>query len=457
MWIPPLRTRIIVSFFICLVLGMAIMGVVMTFALSMAIGIIGGFVFFLLAGLVLRQWVLQPIDGLRRTVEDVGDGHAPRPVVESGDDDLAALAQAITRLSTASQQRIEALEAEQAKISAIVDNMVVGIIALDAQGCIHFINPSARHIFDIGAEEVVGQPLLDIVRHHGLADFVDQARSHEQGGVCHGEIEVRLSTPRVLDVNSVSIPLGTLTTGVLLIFHDMTELRRLEQARVEFVANVSHELRTPLTAIKGYLETLLDEMPTKESRNRRFLEVVNTHTERLGRLVDDLLQLSNIETGRVVLHPESIALAKFMTEVASMFEGKCAQQGIVLENAIPPNLQVYADRDRLTQIFVNLINNALQYTPKGGQVTLVAQVEDGGFVAIQVRDTGQGVPASALPRLTERFYRVDKARSREQGGTGLGLAIVKHLVHLHGGRLHIESEVNKGMMVQVALPGQSGS
>jgi signal transduction histidine kinase len=231
----------------------------------------------------------------------------------------------------------------------------------------------------------------------------------------------------------------------------LAEVQRLEQVRTEFVANVSHELRTPLTVIKGYLETLLDEAPAQPETHRRFLEVAYTHAARLSRLVDDLLELSNLETGKAVLKLSAVDIHGAADEIMAMFEKKAAHKTLVVRNETPTGLLARADRDRLSQVLVNLVDNAVKYTPEGGTVTIGGARRPDQLVALWVSDTGSGIPSSDLPRLTERFYRVDKARSRELGGTGLGLAIVKHLVQAHGGELVIESDLGKGTKVSFTL------
>jgi two-component system phosphate regulon sensor histidine kinase PhoR len=266
--------------------------------------------------------------------------------------------------------------------------------------------------------------------------------------------EVGLGPPieRMVEAHATSVAITPTGPGTLLVLHDITELRRLERVRTEFVANVSHELRTPLTSIRGYLETLLDGALEEPVNGRRFIEIAHTHAERLSRLVDDLLQLSDIETGKVVLQPEAHVLHEMAADVAAMFEKRATQKQLLLANNVPADLQVQADRDRVTQILVNLVDNAVKYTPEGGGVILGATRALNGFVTVWVDDTGIGIPSTDLPRLTERFYRVDKARSRELGGTGLGLAIVKHLVQAHGGELWLESELGKGTTVYFTLP-----
>jgi two-component system phosphate regulon sensor histidine kinase PhoR len=237
-----------------------------------------------------------------------------------------------------------------------------------------------------------------------------------------------------------------------MVVDDVSELRRLEQVRTEFVANVSHELRTPLTAIQGYLETLLGGALDEPEHARRFLEVAFRHTERLGRLLNDLTDLSNIELGKVSLRLTPTGLGPVLDSVLEIVAGKARDTGVTVSADVPKGLSVHADHDRLAQILINLVDNAVKYTPSGGSVTVRARALDAERVEIAVSDTGVGIPLADLPRITERFYRVDKARSRELGGTGLGLAIVKHLVFAHGGELTIDSVEGRGTTVRVTLP-----
>jgi two-component system phosphate regulon sensor histidine kinase PhoR len=256
----------------------------------------------------------------------------------------------------------------------------------------------------------------------------------------------------VLQVHAVPLALGGDETGVVMVLHDVTELRRLELVRTEFVANVSHELRTPLTAIHGYLETLLHGALEEPEHARRFLEIVFRHTERLGRLIDDLTDLSNIELGKITLRLEPTAVAAVIDTVVPIMQPRADAAGVALVVKLPSDLpDVRADHDRLVQVLLNLVDNGVKYTARGGEVRVTAR-ETGGMVVVAVADTGVGIPAPDLPRITERFYRVDRARSRELGGTGLGLAIVKHLVQAHGGHLSIQSEVGRGTTVRFTLP-----
>ena len=235
--------------------------------------------------------------------------------------------------------------------------MVEGVIALDPQGKIIMTNPSACRILDLVDERMEGQSLLEVVRNKGLADLVDWCRTLNSTDRYRREIDLHTPNPRVLEVNAMPLTLSHNLRGIVLVLHDITELRRLEQVRAEFVANVSHELRTPLTAIKGYLETLLDESSIEPATHRRFLEVAHVHAERLGRLIDDLLNLSNIETGKVILHLSEVNLSDIVQEVVAMFEKDATKKGVTFVNRVDRPISVYADRDRLSQILLNLVDN----------------------------------------------------------------------------------------------------
>ncbi len=403
----------------------------------------------LAVGLWLGKRLVKPVNDIQTDIERVLTGWTENES-DAETDEWIGLRKALQYIATHSQERFHLLETERAKSTAILDSMTEGVIALDERGHVVLMNPAARRILHVSDDSRETRTLLEVVRHRGLAELIERCQ-REHAEPCTREIEWHVPALRVLEVNAMPVPFSSQARGVLLVFHDVTELRRLETVRAEFVANVSHELRTPLTAIKGCLETLLDEAPPQSATHRRFLEVANGHAERLGRLVNDLLNLSDIETGKVVLYPRAISLRAFVSETAAMFARDAAKKGVHLVNQVPADLSVQADRDRLSQILVNLADNAVKYTPKGGHVRFLA-AEETGHVRLTIQDTGQGIPASELPRITERFYRVDKARSRGEGGTGLGLAIVKHLVQLHGGTLQIDSEYGKGTTIAFLLP-----
>jgi two-component system phosphate regulon sensor histidine kinase PhoR len=422
---------------------------------ALGIGAALAIVVVLGVGAFLSRRVTRPVARMQAIAQRMAAGDFEQRVPAAGGDEVAELGHALNRMALALRDKVQTLEAERTEVAAILERMVEGVIALDERGRVLLMNPGARAIFDLregAAGRVDGRPLLEVVRQKALLDLVEACRAGAPPEGSRREVELGPPVNRILRAHAVPVPFARQGTGVVLVLHDVTELRRLERVRAEFVANVSHELRTPLTSIKGYLETLLDGALDDRAHARRFLETAHTHAERLGRLVDDLLQLSDVETGKVALRLEPIRLGELAGAVATMFEPQAAQKGLVVLNEVPASLAVQADTDRLSQILVNLVDNAVKYTPDGGRVTLSAAGGPAGMVEVAVADTGIGIPSLDLPRITERFYRVDKARSRELGGTGLGLAIVKHLVQAHGGALTIESALGKGTTVRFTLP-----
>ncbi len=401
----------------------------------------------------MTQW-LSPITEVQQAAEELALVCGLNEPIAKYGDEIDDTRRMLTHLSSRLRERMHTLEGERAKVTAILDSMVEGVMALDEQGRILVANPSVRRILDFKHDTLEDYSLLEVVRNRELADLVEWCQSLDISERCSREVVLTMPQRRVLEVNAMPLALVEQRRGLVLVLHDVTELRRLEKVRAEFVANVSHELRTPLTAIKGYLETLLDESSPDPAMYRRFLSVALAHADRLGRLVNDLMNLSDIETGKITLKRNLVPLAEVVSEVAGIYHNEAIKKGVSIVTRVSPDIHVWVDRDRVSQIIVNLVDNALKYTSKEGHVTFttVSSSEMPGHVTLQIRDTGQGIPSADLPRLTERFYRVDKARSREEGGTGLGLAIVKHLVHVHGGTIQIDSELGKGTTVGVSLP-----
>jgi two-component system, OmpR family, phosphate regulon sensor histidine kinase PhoR len=421
---------------------------------TVVLGALLAFGVVLAVGLFISRRVTRPVTEMQAIARRMAEGSFVQKVPITGSDEIAGLGRTLNLMAERLNEKIRDLEGERAKVAAILDSMVEGVIAIDYRGRILLMNHAARLIFDLRGEPVEGRPFLEVMRHKALLDLVESCQSAKLEG---NRREVELGPPvgRTLEAHASAVAVDPSGHGVLLVLHDVTELRRLERVRTEFVANVSHELRTPLTSIRGYLETLLDGALEEPANARRFLEVAHTHAKRLSRLVDDLLQLSDIETGKVVLKLAPLVLHDVAADVAAIFEKQAAEKPLTLVNQVPSDLRVQADWDRLTQILVNLVDNAVKYTPQRGHITLAASRRPHGLVTVWVADTGIGIPSIDLPRITERFYRVDKARSRELGGTGLGLAIVKHMVQAHGGELWLESELGKGTTVYFTLPEAS--
>jgi two-component system, OmpR family, phosphate regulon sensor histidine kinase PhoR len=436
-------------------LALPLSAVTTSYATLHQVMLAGGAVALLVAlaiGLFVAGRVTRPVVEMQSIARQMSQGNFLVRAPTRSMDEIGALGRSLNVLATRLREKIEDVEQEQAKVTAILDGMVEGVIAVDGHERIVLMNERARAIFNLGGVRAERKPFLEVIRNAELHEVFRATRAATEAPVRR---EVSLTAPagRVLQVHGVPLLLAGGETGVVIVLHDITELRRLEQVRTEFVANVSHELRTPLTAIHGYVETLLGGALEEPDNARRFLEIVHRQTERLGRLINDLTDLSNIELGKVSLRLAPTPLDEVVDSVLAVIEPRARRGGVTLGTKMSPGLPpVKADHDRLAQILINLVDNAVKYTQGGGAVTVRASETARGTVEVSVEDTGVGIPSSDLPRITERFYRVDKARSRELGGTGLGLAIVKHLVLAHGGELHIESDVGRGTTVRFTLP-----
>ena len=326
--------------------------------------------------------------------------------------------------------------------------MVEGLLLLDESGRIQLANRAFIALFALQTD-VRGKTILEALRLHELAELVDLLAI---GGQVLGH-QMKLPGPgeRWLQINGAAIFNGGDRHGTLLVFHDLTRLKRLERTREEFVANVSHELRTPLSLIKGYVETLLDGAKDNPEVAGKFLQTIDRNAERLRLLIEDLLTISELESGRVKLNLQTVALQPLVAKVFTDLQSRAATKRIEFHNQVS-DLAVLADTDRLEQVLGNLIDNAIKYGKSEGSVTVGTRARNGGQIETFVQDDGPGIPAESLERLFERFYRVDKARSREQGGTGLGLSIVKHIIQNHGGKVWASSEPGKGATFFFTLP-----
>jgi two-component system phosphate regulon sensor histidine kinase PhoR len=406
-------------------------------------------------GIFVAGRVTRPVVEMQAIARQMSEGQFAVRAPAGSMDELGSLGRALNVMVARLREQIETLRSERAKATAILDGMVEGVLAVDGHEVVLLMNERARALFGVGPGRGEGKPFLEVIRNADLHEIFRAGR--HAGDVARRELRLTAPVERTLRVTAVPLPLGPEPPGVVMVVDDVSELRRLEQVRTEFVANVSHELRTPLTAIQGYLETLLGGALEEREHAQRFIEVAFRHTERLGRLLNDLTDLSNIELGKVSLRVGPTALKPVVDSVLEIVTAKARDRGVEVIADVPERLSAHADHDRLAQILINLADNAVKHTPAGGTVTIRARALDGERVELAVSDTGVGIPPADLPRITERFYRVDKARSRELGGTGLGLAIVKHLVLAHGGELTIESDEGRGTTVRFTLPAGAGA
>jgi two-component system phosphate regulon sensor histidine kinase PhoR len=396
-----------------------------------------------LLALLAGRSVAQPLITIGAAARAIAAGAPPR-FPRSGIPDIDGLVQALRQMHQQLGDRFDELRREQAETAALVESMVEGVIAADERGRTVTANAAARRL--LGYEVTDALPdLPELFRVKAAREVVDAVLRGQ--AVADRELDI---DGRAILMNARPLPSG----GAVLVMHDLTELRRLEAVRRDFVANVSHELKTPLTSISGYAETLLADTPDPDT-TRRFLSTILDNARRMQRLVDDLLDLARIEAGRWQPEPESLDVQETAREMWNELAERAAVRGVQFEVDIAPGAgTVVADADALRQVLTNLLDNSLRYTPRGGRIVVRSRLEDSG-VAISVADNGSGIAHEHLPRIFERFYRADQARSREEGGTGLGLAIVKHLVEAHGGIVYAESERGVATTVTCWFPGSA--
>ncbi|WP_035106612.1 two-component system histidine kinase PnpS [Desulfovirgula thermocuniculi] len=411
----------------------------------------------LLAWLLYRR-VIEPLREITAAAGSIARGDLSRELHIYSEDEIGELARSINEMAGQLRRTIELVSGERNRMRAILDSMADGVIALDSEGRVLLVNPVIEEVFGIRGEACQGKGLLEVVRNYDVERVLQRALKTQEPVVQEVKVVGAGPEARVFRIHATPLKeAGRESGGVVAVMRDITERKKLEQMRTEFVANVSHELRTPLTSLKGFLETLLEGAADDPDTCRRFLKIMQEETERLTRLIDDLLHLSKIEERRVVHRWQPVDIHAVIHRVVSLFHPQAAEKGVALEAVVPADLPgVYGDPDLLAQVLINLVDNAVKYTPAGGRVTVRAREEKGGL-RVEVEDTGIGIPPESLPRVFERFYRVDKARSRELGGVGIGLAIVKHIVRAHGGKIGVESTPGRGSLFYFTLPADEGT
>lgn len=398
----------------------------------------------------VARGVGQPIDELIRNAARMEAHNLEQRVFIDSPPELAQLGQEFNRLNTRLAARIGQLEQDHEQLRAILGGMVEGVVALDAQQHVLFANERARQLLEF-VQSPVGRPLWEVVRQRPLLDAVQKAL--DRGEPCREELSWTGREPRSLTLHAARLP-GKPPRGAVLVLHDTTELRRLERLRQDFVANVSHELKTPLAVIQACVETLLDGAIDDVQHRGPFLKQIASQSERLHSLIMDLLSLARIESGEELFEPRAVPVEEVVQDGVERHRARAETRNQALTVEPPPapsDLQVWADEDALNQILDNLLDNALKYTPEGGRIRIGWGLVE-GQVYLEVADTGIGIPEADLPHIFERFYRVDRARSRELGGTGLGLSIVKHLVQALQGTLRATSRVGHGTTFTIWLP-----
>lgn len=373
----------------------------------------------------------------------------PRFVINK-DDELGHLNESLHQMACILENRMAKTMHEKDQMETILASMVEGVLAFDITGRLLMMNKTAEEMIGVNFREVENRFFLEVIRNYQLSDLLQKCLSDGLRQVI--EVKITSADPEYYRIYITPIVSKDVSKGVIVVLRNVTEVRLLEQVRSDFVANVSHELRTPLTSIKGYVETLLDGEIENIDNAQRFLTVINKETDRLNRLINDLLYLSMIETGRVEIAKKWIDAQELIDRVSELLQPVAAQKNITIESEISAEARVlYGSPDMLEQVMINVVENAVKYSYEGGTVRILIETCEQGR-CIKVIDRGIGIPSENLARIFERFYRVDKGRSRKAGGTGLGLSIVKHIVERHRGHVQVESEEDKGTTFTIILP-----
>ncbi len=396
--------------------------------------------------LLVAERTARPVRRLIGAAERMAEGEFA-PLSPSTRDEIGQLTHALDRMGARLQEQMAVLAAERGRLAAIVEHLVDGIIITDGAGIVHLINPAAARLLGTGQASALGQPIAHALRHHRLIQLWQQAEETGKEQVQAVELD-----PQDLFLQAIARPLagdGQSDEGYLIILQDLTRIRRLETVRRDFVSNISHELRTPLASLKALVDTLRDGALDDPPAAHRFLDRMDTEVDAMTQMVQELLELSRIESGQVPLRLQPVLVAEVVTPPTERLRPQAERAGLRLSLDVPSSLPpVLADAERVQQVVTNLVHNAIKFTPAGGEVTVAASAMQ-GEVIISVRDTGVGIPTADLPRIFERFYKADRARRR--GGTGLGLAIAKHIVQGHGGRLWAESREGHGSTFYFSL------
>ncbi|MCK9594842.1 MAG: ATP-binding protein [Candidatus Omnitrophica bacterium] len=405
------------------------------------LGLFFALVLAFILGSVMAGRITKPINKMIRVSRKFSEGDFSRRIIQDSRDEIGELAVTLNKMAQDIEDKIRQIETQNQKLTAILNSMIEGVIVVDKAGYIVSINHTIEKIFDVSEKDALGKLFLETVRNNDILEAI--TRVFKDGNSVSAQLDLIFPVRRIFQINAAPIFYNQTVSGCLVVIHDITEIRRLETMRRDFVANVSHELKTPLTSIKGFVETLLEGALEDKENNRDFLRIIHDHAERLNSLVNDLLSLSYLESKEIILDKNDLNLNQQLEEVIAGFMAQLKKRGIAIKNELPPGLTVKADIDRIKQVFINLIDNAIKFNKENGSIRVFSQ-ELEGEIKICVEDSGMGIPAKDIPRIFERFYRVDKARSRSLGGTGLGLSIVKHIVELHGGRAGLESSEGLG-------------
>ncbi|TBL75027.1 two-component system histidine kinase PnpS [Paenibacillus thalictri] len=422
--------------------------------------IVGLLIVFILAGLISYRvafGITRPIERITQVAQQITNLNYKARVTIRKKDEIGQLGQAINRMADSLQLQMNRIQENESRLKSVLENMISGVMMIDREEKIVLLNRAAEDIVGFSGQELHGKRFDEAKLHFEFTQLIRTCiDEHEH---IRDEMVFYYPTERILEINlNPVLQTEDEWSGVLIVLHDITAVRRLERMRSEFVANVSHELKTPIAAVKGFAETLLAGALNDKDTAKSFLQIIFDESERLNRLIGDILELSKIESKRIPMNFSPVHLNSFVGNCLKVMKTEARRKQIDLEMHVDDDMYMEADEDRLRQILINLLSNGINYTPEGGRVRVRVEgavtAEDGEYETVRfiISDTGIGIPKKDLPRIFERFYRVDKARSRSSGGTGLGLSIVKHLVELHKGSIRVESEVGFGTRFIIEMP-----
>ena len=409
-------------------------------------------VFILILNVLVSKRLSKPVEEITRAARAISGGNFDIKVYPEVGGELDALGQSVNVMAKEIKKKVHEITQEKKTLSTILRDMSDGVMVVNANGTIVLVNSVLEEL--LGDEsDLVGKTPVEIIRSAQLQDSFDIIL--KEGGNFQMELSVATSGPdKVFDITATALRPLKKTEGAVAVFHDITELKHLDKVRKDFVANVSHELRTPLTSVKGYAETLFEGEIKDQSKINSFAQIILKHANRLSALVEDLLSLTRLESEGSTPNKREINLSEVLDASILVVKPAAEEKRLNLDReSVPKDMKAWADRDQISQAFINLLDNAVKYTPEGGSITV--SVDDmSDELCVSVKDTGIGIPSNDIDRIFERFYRVDKNRSREMGGTGLGLSIVKHIIQGHGGRVWVESELEEGSAFSFSLPKQ---
>jgi len=422
--------------------------------LAIPLTILEAFAVSVALSVLLARGVTRPLSAMAAVARQLAGGSLGQRIRTTSHDEVGVLGSTLNQMADQLESKIREVSEDRTQLLAMLASMIEGVMVLDCRGKVLQVNPALEQMLMVQGAEARGRAHWEVIRHHELNELVTRVLQTREN--CGGEMTATASGRTLRVEASVAGGQRENEACAVLVFHDITAVRRLEKVRKDFVANVSHELRTPLTSIKGYVEALLDGAKDDPEQTLRFLEIILKQTDRLNLILDDLLQLSQIESGQVLFKRDPISLSEVVDRTVALIKPLADKKGHTVTVAMPADLPpVLGDPERLAQVLTNLLDNAVKYTPANGSIHVTGHLAGDlpqRMVELRVTDTGLGIPEADRPRVFERFYRVDKARSRELGGTGLGLAIVKHIVEGHGGRVWVEGNQPIGSRFVVWLP-----